>query len=120
MVVLYSVASSGRSDHLKLQTVITNILPPKIHQLPFYKNCQECRHYRNTSMIGAAFILTFIGREHLLIALDYEYEVMFFNLKLSVVVIKIMIHCKKLNLTFQVILTNAMQISSVILKYIMT
>ena len=28
-------------------------------------------------MIGAAFILTFIGREHLLIALDYEYEVMF-------------------------------------------
>ena len=43
-----------------------------------------------------------------------------FNLKLSVVVIKIMMHCKKLNLTFQVILTNAMQISSVILKYIMT
>ena len=32
-----------------------------------------------------------------------------FNLKLSVVVIKIMMHCKKLNLTFQVILTNAMQ-----------
>ena len=31
-----------------------------------------------------------------------------------------MMHCKKLNLTFQVILTNAMQISSVILKYIMT
>ena len=48
-----------------------------MHQLPVYKNCQECRHYRNTCMIGAAFILTFIGRGHLLIALDYEYEVMF-------------------------------------------
>ena len=29
MLVLYSVASSERGDHLKLQTVITNILPPK-------------------------------------------------------------------------------------------
>ena len=27
MVVLYSVASSERGDHLKLQTVKTNILP---------------------------------------------------------------------------------------------
>ena len=71
MVVLYCVASSERGDHLKLQTVKTNILPPKIHQLSFYKNCQECRHYRNTCMIGAAFILTFIGRGHLLIALDF-------------------------------------------------
>ena len=77
MVVFFCVASSGRGDNLKLQTVITNILPQKIHQLPFYKNCQECRHYRNTCMIGAAFIITFIGREHLLIALDSEYEVMF-------------------------------------------
>ena len=29
MVVLYSVASAERGDHLKLQTVKTNILPPK-------------------------------------------------------------------------------------------
>ena len=29
MVVLYSVAGSERGDHLKLQTVITNILPQK-------------------------------------------------------------------------------------------
>ena len=29
MVVLFCVASSGRGDNLKLQTVITNILPPK-------------------------------------------------------------------------------------------
>ena len=77
MVVLYSVASSESGDYLKLQTVITNIIPLKIHQLPFYKNSQECRHYRNTCMIDAAFILTFTGRRHLLIALDYEYEVMF-------------------------------------------
>ena len=29
MIVLYSVASSERGDHLKLQTVTTNILPKK-------------------------------------------------------------------------------------------
>ena len=29
------------------------------------------------NMIDAAFILTFTGRRHMLITLDYEYEVMF-------------------------------------------
>ena len=75
MVALYGAANSKSGDYLELQTVMTNIVPEKIQQLPFYKNCQECKYYRNTCMIDAAFFLTFTGRRHLLIASDYEYEV---------------------------------------------